>query len=94
MPCYTVTTVQLKLKPEIVRMEWLEEVIRKLGYAVNRRDSLITWSTGYYDRQNGVLSERTEQAASRIRQSYAAELTRRTLGRAGWQVKTVEHGGK
>lgn len=92
MPCDTITRVQLKLKPEIVRADWLKAVVENFGHSrVTISETRITWDTGYYDRKTGTLVERTLEQANRIRQSYAAELTRRTLGRAGWQVRTEAH---
>lgn len=92
MPCDTITTVQLKLKPEIVRTDWLKEVIERFGNIVEQTDAKLTWRTGSYNRKSGLLTERSKQTANKIRQSYAAALTQRTLGRSGWIVKTVEQG--
>ncbi len=94
MPCDTITTVTLALKPEIVRIEWLKESIERLGNKVTISTDRLTWATGSYDRKTGKITERTEAAANKIRQGYAAELTKRTLGRAGWKVKTVEQEGR
>lgn len=94
MPCDTVNIVSLVLKPEIVRIEWLKETVERFGNQVMVENDKLTWRTGSYDRKTGILIERTVAAANKIRQSYAAELTRRTLGRAGWNVRTVEQGGR
>lgn len=89
MPCYTVTKVTLALKGEIVRMEWLKSVIERVTGQTARQvhNDLITWNTGQYDRKTGLITERTKERVNQIRTSYAAELTKRTLGRAGWQVR-------
>lgn len=94
MPCETVTIVSLVLKPEIVRIEWLKNVIERFGNEVAAENDRLTWRTGSYDRKTGKLTERTVAAANKIRQNYAAELTKRTLGRAGWKVKAVVQGGR
>lgn len=96
MPCNTITTVQVKLKGEIVRMDMLGEVIQKLGNHVRILDNrtMLSWATGSYNKKTGVLIERSAEQAEIIKRNYASELTRRTLGRAGWQVKTVEQGGR
>lgn len=94
MPCDTITTVQLVLKPSIVRVDWLKTVVERFGNIVEVNEEQVTWNTGSWNRKTGILIERTEAAAKKLRQSYAAELTRRTLGRAGWQIKSIEQGGR
>ena len=91
MPCNTVSRAKLALKGSIVIMDTLRHSIENLGHRIRYQDAAtLQWDTGSYNRVTGVITERTEASADEIRQSYAAELAKKTLGRLGWQVKTEE----
>ena len=95
MPCNTITTVQVKLKAEIVRIDWFVETLKQLGHThIQVTSERVIWRTGVWERTNGMLTERSKERADEVVKSYATTLTKRTLGRAGWQVKTVEQGGR
>lgn len=94
MPCDTVSRAKLALKGDIVIMDTLRHSVESLGHRIRYQDAAtLQWDTGSYNRATGIITEKTDASADKIRQSYAAELAKKTLGRFGWQVKTEEERG-
>lgn len=91
MPCYTVTTVTLRLKSDSVQMDLLADAVRQNGHRILRQDAnSLEWDTGSYSRNTETIVERSMDAANAIRQSYAASLVEKNLRRFGWQIKKKE----
>ena len=89
MPCYSITTVSLKLMN--ANLDVLKKALEALGHRnVYQSGTTLYWGrNSSYNQKTGQLTVESEQEGKAIKQGYSGQLVRKNASKFGWQVKQV-----
>jgi len=87
MPCDTISTVSLELKN--ANRGFLKKAVESLGFTVSEDADGLYWRGGRYERTEGQIITRDEEAGRRIKRLYTGEVVKHNATRFGWRVKQV-----